>query len=187
MRKVSGFIVLSLSLLTALKAFAGDDSEKKIVQDLTGLSVPAGTRERFLNVPEKSNIIGESHCYAGRSRHVAELFLVSPADQKDRFIGVIERTPSSGCKLDPPGFDYGQIPQLKDLNESQADALFGKGVNLNDSTRYRLTAKNDEAFFLLDLVFKDKKVQKFRVFQSAQHDGDRINVGHLPDFELIRN
>jgi hypothetical protein len=112
--------------------------------DETSCAIPSRPSYRFLTKPKSSQITA-----------VLKVFQACPAI------------------LNPGGFEYGPIPELKKLTVNDAQILWGKPLSSSDdhlTKTYRLQDAND-AEYLLDLKFEKKKIVEYRV-RSQQLRGD---------------
>ena len=127
----------------------------------------------------------ETHCYAGRSRHVSEFYLLAPLNEEKRFIAIVERTaaPEQKYLLNPPGFNYGHLPALNKLKEDQANIIFGNSIGKNN--RYKLIAKDKETF-VLDLFFEKGELKKYRIAQVDLKTLDQLSDENLTSWQLVQ-
>ncbi len=95
------------------------------------------------------------------------LFLLRPEEDgcRGHLSAIAEVKPNGSVILNPDGFNYGPIPDLKELTPDQADQLWSQKPNEETSQpkrTYKLLARNNETVFL-DLKFRNGQLQKYRI------------------------
>lgn len=95
------------------------------------------------------------------------LFLLRPDEDGSRgHLSAIAEVKSNGSViLNPDGFNYGPIPDLKELTPEQADQLWARNPDKQSNSQkktYKLLARNNQDVFL-DLMFKNGRLQKYRI------------------------
>lgn len=64
------------------------------------------------------------------------------------------------------GFDYGPIPDLRDMTKAQADKLWlaqYQQKETGDKVTYQLSSYGNDSTVFLDFVFADEKIKEYRV------------------------
>ncbi len=112
-------------------------------------------------------------------------YMVSKPNSK-LFSAVIGTVDGAPPVLNPSQyFVYGQVPRLKELSAQEADELWGDGNYVSSNERpavtYRLLStnqKNEKTEFLLDLVFANNRVEKYRI------RGEKIDPKFLANWRV---
>ncbi len=79
--------------------------------------------------------------------------------------------------LNPPGFEYGPIPTLKDITKAQLDELFGTPsiASIQNECTYHLKSR-DESDFFIDVVLEKQHVKKYRIRSLATNSLSWLSV-----------
>ena len=89
-------------------------------------------------------------------------------------------------------FDYGRIPAagrlpaLKDLTPEQADQIFGSTTGAEPLTkRYKLVSSDGEEF-LLNMVFENNTLKKYRISEVSFERLDKLSEAQLPNWHELK-
>lgn len=158
-------------ILLAMLFFVGADSAMANTRESSldrkaKPALPLSTVGKFKPEPKRVTGKGVYLCYAGRSRHIAEYYLVAPVESATDYCAIVERTPAPKTQylLNPSGFEYGDVPLLNMITMTSAQQLFGHSEQHGDWHRFRLKALDGELFFL-DLKFVENSISYYRLAQ----------------------
>ena len=83
----------------------------------------------------------------------------------NRCVAIVRVEPSNSAVLNPPGFNYGPIPALNMLRESDADVLWGTKTKqkIGPVVKYTLPTYQSADAITIETIFENSLLKKYRI------------------------
>lgn len=142
---------------------------------------PKGQMDRSKNTLETFCILPEDVCKVEKAKDPSDCAIRPTSDSQypckkelwlrngNRCVAIVRVEPDDRVVLNPAGFNYGPIPMLSMLNESDADLLWGTTAKIKhgEIVSYTLPTYQSADEITIETIFENTRLKKYKIVGAS--------------------